>query len=96
MAPHFGFNARMTGSLDPDLVGLPPAFAIRVYLHRRGWTTRQATVAGGARHVAAAERDEQRIRCEAEHPEAAWSQVLGSAVALPADRAGREPGRNES
>ncbi|WP_145274724.1 hypothetical protein [Tautonia plasticadhaerens] len=81
----------MIGSLDPDLVGLPPAFAIRVYLHRRGWTTRQATVAGGSRHVAAAERDAQRIRCEAEHPEAAWTLVLRSACASPTDVASLEP-----
>jgi hypothetical protein len=76
MAPHFETNRRAFGWLDPDLAGLPSAFAIRVYLHRRGWSTRQAAVGGGTRHVAAAERDGQRIRCEADRPDTAWAEVL--------------------
>jgi hypothetical protein len=84
MAPHFEANRRSVGWLDPDLAGLPSAFAIRVYLHRRGWSTRQAAVGGGTRHVAAAERDGQRIRCEADRPDAAWAEVLRATGPSPA------------
>ncbi|RUL89723.1 hypothetical protein [Tautonia sociabilis] len=82
MTPHFDLDLsrRLFGLLDPDLVGLPPAFAARVHLHRRGWSTSQAIVAGGRKHIATASKDGQRIRCQAERPEAAWWQVLGSAV----------------
>lgn len=80
MTPHFGSNRRLFGVLDPDLVGLPPAFAARVHLHRRGWSTRQASIAAGHRHVASAERDGKRLRCEAEQAEAAWLQVLRIAI----------------
>lgn len=79
MVPHFQTNPRMFGVLDSDLVGLPPAFAARVFLHRRGWATHQASIGPGQMFVAIAERGDERIRCEAEESASAWWQVLRTA-----------------
>jgi hypothetical protein len=79
MSPHFHANRRMFGVLDSDLVGLPPAFAARVFLHRRGWTTHQASIGSGQTFVAIAERGTERIRCEADESASAWWQVLRTA-----------------
>src|SRR5690606_39297167 len=89
MSPHFGLNRRLMGVLDPDLVGLPPAFAARVHLHRRGWSTHQASINAGRTLVACAERDGHRIRCEGDEPSDAWWQVLDTAISTdsPAARA---------
>lgn len=84
--PHIDPNRPFRIMLDSDLIGLPPAFAARVFLHRRGWMTHQASIGQGRTSVAIAERGDQRIRCEGTGPTLAWEQVLKTAFPGSLDR----------